>query len=125
MRTRFSTFVDVGRIEEMTSFHIELNEIEEYLRYKRYPPRMSANKGSKANFRRACRYFTCINGHVTYKEKRLVIQSKEQQLNIIHEVHKGMGADPRAQASHRGRETTYQKCSERFLLLKFYDDLFG
>ena len=34
MSTRFSTFDDVGRIAEMTSYHIDLNEIEEYVRYK-------------------------------------------------------------------------------------------
>ena len=31
-----------------------------------------------------------------YKEKRLVVQSKDQQINIIHDVHKGMEDDPRA-----------------------------
>ena len=51
-----------------------------------------------------------------YKEKRLVITSKERQQCIIHDVHEGLGSDPkaRAMAVHRGRETTYQKIAERF-----------
>ena len=60
-----------------------------------------------------------------YKEKRLVITSKERQQCIIHDVHEGLGSDPkaRAMAAHRGRETTYQKIAERFFWYNIVNDV--
>ena len=73
-------------------------------------------KGQKANFRRACRKFDIINGQFVYNCNRIVINSRDQQLQIIRDVHVGLGGDTKAKAmaSHRGRDTTYQKIVERF-----------
>ena len=51
-----------------------------------------------------------------YKKSRLVIKSKGEQRQIIDDIHKGLGENPKAKAmaSHHGRDTTYQKVSERF-----------
>jgi hypothetical protein len=48
--------------------------------------------------------------------KRIVISSTERQKQIIQDIHAGLGENPKAKAmaSHRGRESTYQKISERF-----------
>ena len=51
-----------------------------------------------------------------YKGKRLVIKSKEERQQIISDVDQGIVDNCKAKAmeSHRGRDSTYQKCSERF-----------
>ena len=51
-----------------------------------------------------------------YKNNRLVIKLEKQRQQIIRDVHQGIGDNckAKAMASHRGRDTTYQKCSERF-----------
>ena len=50
-----------------------------------------------------------------YKGKRLAIKSKEGTQQIIHGIHEGIGdsCKSKATASHRGRDSTYQKCAER------------
>ena len=51
-----------------------------------------------------------------YKEKRRVVFEVERRTMIIHNVHEGIGDNSMAKAlaAHRGRESTYQKISERF-----------
>lgn len=58
-----------------------------------------------------------------YKGNRLVIKSKEERQQIISDVHQGIGDNckAKAMASHRGRDSTYQKCSERF----FWHNMLG
>ena len=81
-----------------------------------YPEEMAGDKVRKANFRRACRKFSIVNGQYLYNSKRVVISSKERQRQIIQDIHADLGENPKAKAmaSHRGRESTYQKISERF-----------
>ena len=58
-----------------------------------------------------------------YKGNRLVIKSKEERQQIISDVHQGIGDNCKAKvmASHRGRDSMYQKCSERF----FWHNMLG
>ena len=74
------------------------------------------DKGEKANFRKACKPFSVINGQLVYKMNRLVISSEKKQQEIIHDIHVGLGDAPQAKAlsSHRGRDATYDKIKERF-----------
>ena len=60
-----------------------------------------------------------------YKKKRLVIISREEQSNTICDIHEGLGDNSRAivMASHRGRDSTYQKCSERFFWHNMFSDI--
>ena len=60
-----------------------------------------------------------------YKEKRTVIISTTEQQEIIHDVHKGIGSDPKskAMASYRGRESTYEKISRRFYWHNMINDV--
>ena len=50
------------------------------------------------------------------KNQRKVIFDEQQKIEIVHHIHEGIGENARskARASHRGRESTYQKLSERF-----------
>ena len=83
------------------------------------------DKGKKANFRRASKKFTIVGENLMYKSTRLVIKySKEIQL-IIKDIHEGIGDDSKANAmaSHRGRDTTYQKIAERFFWHNVFDDV--
>ena len=50
------------------------------------------------------------------QEKRRVVFEVERRTMIIHNVHEGIGNNSMAKAlaAHRGRESTYQKISERF-----------
>ena len=83
------------------------------------------SKGDKANLRRASRRFGIKNGQFVYDDKRLVILSRDEQLRIVKDVHAGLGDNPRAKAmaSHRGRESTYQKLTERFYWRNMVDDV--
>ena len=58
-----------------------------------------------------------------YRGARLVIKSSEERLQIIKDVHEGIGDDSRARAmaSHRGRDTTYQKIMQRFFWFNIMD----
>ena len=104
--------------------HVDLASVEKYARNKTYPSSI-ISRGEKANFRRQCRNFNIVDGQLMYKEKRLVITSKERQQCIIHDVHEGLGSVPkaRAMAAHRGRETTYQKIAERFFWYNIVNDV--
>ena len=72
----------------------DFDEIEEYLRNKIYPPTIPARDyGSKTNLlrrsKRSKRY-EVKDGHLFYK-KRLAIKDKERQMEIIRDVHQGIG----------------------------------
>ena len=58
-----------------------------------------------------------------YKGNKLVIKSKEGRQQIISDVHQGIGDNckAKAMASHWGRDSTYQKCSEIF----FWHNMLG
>ena len=58
-----------------------------------------------------------------YKGKRLVIKSKEERQQIISDVHQAIRGNCKAKAmtSRRGRDSTYQKCSEIF----FWHNMLG
>ena len=62
-------------------YHVSFDVIEKYLRESSYPSEITAtgdNKGKKANFRKACKPFSIINGQLMYNKTRLVISSKEK-----------------------------------------------
>ena len=54
-----------------------------------------------------------------YKEKRRVVFEVERKTAIIHDVHEGIGDN----STHRGRESTYQKLSERFFWHGMIEDI--
>ena len=56
--------------------------IENYLRNQKYPDGV-LNKGEKANFRRACKKFSIVDGQFKYKETRLVIVNENRD-RICH-----------------------------------------
>ena len=75
--------------------HFDFDEIEEYIRNKTYLSTIPARDyGSKSNFRRATKRYEVKDGHLFYK-KRLVIKDKERQIEIIRDVHRGIGDFPR------------------------------
>ena len=106
------------------SKHVDLKSIENYVRNNKYPDLMK-EKGLKRNFRKACAHFSLVDGHLTYKSKRRVIYENERKQNIIHDVHEGINENAEAVAlnGHRGRESTYQKVSERFYWHSMVEDV--
>ena len=78
--------------------HINLTDIENYVRNGTYPVYAKVSKGAKANFRRASKKFSIINGQFLFQQKRYVIISREEQLRIIKDIHVGLGEDPHAKA---------------------------
>lgn len=105
--------------------HVDLKKIESFLRSKSYPQEISKDKGKKANFRKSCKNFKIVDGHLSYKEKRRVIFDNDRKKIIIHDIHEGLGDNPKAKAlaAHRGRESTYQKLAERFYWHNMIDDV--
>ena len=53
--------------------HIDFRKIKNFVRSKSYPEDISKNKGKKANFGNSSKNFKIIDGHLTYKGKRRVI----------------------------------------------------
>ena len=56
-----------------------------------------------------------------YKGNRLVFTDKQRRIDIIHDVHQGLGNNVKAVAmsSHLGRTSTYQKSIESILLVYY------
>ena len=95
--------------------HVDLILVENYLRHQKFPDGIST-KGDKANFRRACKKFSVANGQLMYNGKILVVTDKQRRIDIIHDVHQGLGNNVKAVAVslHLGRTSTYQKASSHF-----------
>ena len=60
-----------------------------------------------------------------YKEKRRVVFEVKRKAAMIHDVHEGIGDNSMAKAlaAHCGRESTYQKISERFFWHGMNEDI--
>ena len=70
--------------------HVDLRKIENFVKSKCYPGDISKDKGNKANFRKSCKNFKIVDGHLTYKRKIRVIFDSYRKRIIIHGVHKGL-----------------------------------
>ena len=105
--------------------HLDLKAVEEFLRNKTYPKGILKDKGKKFNFRKACQNFSIVNGDLMYKEKQRVVFEVDRRTAIIHDVHEGIGYNSMAKAlaAHRGRESTYQKISERLFWHGMIEDI--
>ena len=104
---------------------MDLKAVEEFLKNKTYPKCILKDKGNKSNFRKACKNFSIVNGYLMYKEKQRVVFEVQRRTRIIHDVHEGIGDNSMAKAlaAHRGRESTYQKFSERFFWHGMIEDI--
>ena len=105
--------------------HFLFEKIEEYLRNKVYPSNIAAKDyGSKSNFRRATRKYSFKDGHLFYK-KRIVIKGRNCQMEIIRDVHSGIGNSEysKAVACHRRKNSTYEKIAERFFWYNISNDI--
>ena len=102
----------------------DLKDIKNYCRTKIFPKRM-AGKGIKANFRWTAKCFSIKNGQLYYKESRRVIADKDRQVDIIHDIHEGLGdtSHSKAMSAHFGRTPTYEKLAARFFWYGIYNDV--
>ena len=107
-----------------TSKHVKLQDVEKYIRNGQYPINMK-KKGTKSNFRKSSKHFSIVDGHLTFKGTRRVIFENERKQAIIHDVHQGINetVESVAMSGHRGRDSTYQKISERFYWHGMVDDV--
>ena len=80
--------------------HANLRKVENYAGNKAYPGEILCDKDKKSNFRKACKNFSVVNGHLMYmhKEKRSVLLEKERQQLITNGAHEGLGDHPEARA---------------------------
>ena len=62
--------------------HIDLRKTENSVRSKCYLEDISKDKGKKANFRKSCKNFKIVDGHLTYNRKRRVIFDNDRKLLI-------------------------------------------
>ena len=104
--------------------HLELEDIEVFIRFNEVQKSIT-DWGVRSNFKRACKNFSIENGQFLYKCKRVVIMEKHRQLEIIKDIHEGIGksTNSKAMASHKGRDSTYSKISERFFWFSIYNDV--
>ena len=47
--------------------HVDLRDVEQFIRNKTYLEQVN-NKGLKRNFRKSCKHFSFVDGHLTYKK---------------------------------------------------------
>ena len=71
--------------------HVDFRKTENFVRSKCYPKDKSKDKGEKANFRKSCKNFKIVDGHLTYKGKRKVVFDNDRKRIIIHGIHEGLG----------------------------------
>ena len=90
--------------------HVDLTFVENYSWHRKFPDGISA-KGDKENFRSACKKFRVANRQLMYKGNGLAVTEKQRRIDIIHDVHQGLGNNVKAvsMSSHLGRTSTYQK----------------
>ena len=86
--------------------HFEIEDIELFIRFNEVPKSIT-DWGIRSNFKRACKNFSTENDQFLYKRKSVVIMEKHRQLEIIKDIHEGIGKSThsKAMASHKGRET--------------------
>ena len=85
--------------------YFPFEEIEEYIRNKVFPSNITAKDyGSKSNFRRATKKYSFKDGDL-FDKKRIAIKDRNRQMEIIRDVHSGIGnpEHSKAMASHRGK----------------------
>ena len=105
--------------------HLLFEKIEEYLGNKVYPSIIVAKDyGSNSNFRRVTRKYSFKDGHLFYK-KSIVIKDRNRQMEIIRDVHSGIGNSEhsKAMASHRDKNSTYEKIAQRFFWYNISNDI--
>ena len=107
--------------------HVDLKVVEVFLRNKTYPKGILKDKGKKLYFRKACKNFSIVSGNLMCKEKRRVVFEVERRTAIIHDAHEETEEKSmvKALAAHRGRESMYQKISERFFWDSMIKDIKG
>ena len=71
--------------------HVNLKVVEEFLRRKIYPKEIAKDKDKKANFRKTCKNVSTKDGELFYKKSRKVIFDEEQKIEIVHDIHEGIG----------------------------------
>ncbi|XP_076056266.1 zinc finger and BTB domain-containing protein 11-like [Oratosquilla oratoria] len=114
-------------------FNTEMDEVEEFLRSKKYPVHVGNNKGKKANFRRKCQAFTIQDDFLKYvhkpnrKEVRFlrVIKDRQYQLDIVLASHRGSGYSDESVAlgGHVGREKVVDRIMQRYWWRKIVSDV--
>ncbi|XP_076037508.1 zinc finger and BTB domain-containing protein 11-like isoform X1 [Oratosquilla oratoria] len=117
-------------------FHTEMDEVEEFLRSKKYPVHVGNNKGKKANFRRKCQAFTIQDDCLKYVHKPnrkditevrflRVIKDRQYQLDIVLASHRGSGYSDESVAlgGHVGREKVVDRIMQRYWWRKIVSDV--
>ena len=111
--------------ERKSRKHFDFVEIEEYLRSRTYPTTISLKDfGSKSNFRRDAKKYEVKDGHLYYG-KRLFVKERNRQIEIISDIHKvtGESEHSKAMASHKCKNSTYEKVAQRFFWHSIANDV--
>lgn len=116
------------------TFRPDMDMIYNYAAHKLYPPGMG--KDPKREIRRKAKQYIVRSGKLHYKhhatrkgekevKELLVVQSEEEQRNIVKSVHMGLGDSDtsRAMAGHLGIAKTRDKILERFYWKNITDDV--
>lgn len=77
-------------IEKKARIHFEFEDIETFLRLN-VCPKTGKEWGVKFNFKRACKNFPIGNGQFSCKRQLVLFMAKQKQLEIIKDVHGGVG----------------------------------
>ena len=91
------------------------------MRINEYPKTVKEWR-ARSNFKPASKNFSIENGQFLNKRQRVVVMAKQQQLEIVKEVHEGAAQNThfKAMASHKGRDSTCSKISERIFWYSIY-----
>ena len=82
MKPRISFLLKINFKMMASKKCVDLRKIENFVKSKYCPENISKDKEKRANFRKSCRNFKIVDGHLSYKEKRRVIFDNDRKLLI-------------------------------------------
>ena len=83
------------------------------------------NCGTKSNFRRATRKLVLKTENL-YHDDQVAVKERNLQVGVIHDIHRGIGESDHSKvlATHLGKNSVFQKLSERFLWYSMANDVY-
>lgn len=102
--------------------HFELKDIEKFLHFKRFTTN-KISEGKKSNFSRRHESFRIEKRQFLHKKGKVDVKEKEQQTNIIHDIHEDNGESWQSKSviSYLGKTFTYEKVKARFFSYSMFN----
>ena len=86
--------------------HVDMRKKENIVRSKCFTKDILKNNGKKSNLKKILFRVKIVHRLLILKEKRRIIFENDRKRVIIHDIHEGLGENPKAKAlaAHRGHK---------------------